>query len=489
MRSKSVPVVSRGESMALASEICRLRKGMGIRMIYQEFKEAVVRYAVENQIADYELYYTESESVSVEIFREEVKGYSTEDRMGICFRCVVNGKAGYASTENRTEEEAKSLVLRAMDNAGSIESEEKAFIHRQGDTYAVLEEKGMAVPSGAELTDAALALQKELYQADSRVTDGTQAYMAYSSEKYALCNSNGLDLEDRISCSMCYAIPLVSDGGEMYDGFKNKMGDLKDFDIKAIAEEAVEDAVSTIGAESVLSGKYTVIFSNKAMATLLQTYASVFSAEEAQKGMSLLNGKEGEKIAADIITIVDDPMYPDSVMKRTFDGEGVAACAKNVVEGGVLSTLLHNLKTAANAGVKSTGNAGRLSYASVIGVSPYTFYIRPAEKEQSEAADGAAKKIPEGLFALAGEGIYVTELMGLHAGANPVTGDFSLASKGFLITDGKKGAPVKNFTVSGNFFDLLKEVEKLGDDLDFIRGKYGSPSVMVRNLAVAGKEE
>ena len=52
MRSKSVPVVSRGESMALASEICRLRKGMGIRMIYQEFKEAVVRYAVENQIAD-----------------------------------------------------------------------------------------------------------------------------------------------------------------------------------------------------------------------------------------------------------------------------------------------------------------------------------------------------------------------------------------------------------------------------------------------------
>ena len=135
-----------------------------------------------------------------------------------------------------------------------------------------------------------------------------------------------------------------------------------------------------------------------------------------------------------------------------------------------------------------TGDAGRLSYASVIGVSPYTFYIQPAEKEQSEASDNAVKKTPDGLFALAGEGIYVTELMGLHAGANPVTGDFSLASKGFLITDGKKGAPVKNFTVSGNFFDLLKEVEKVGDDLDFIRGKYGSPSIMVRNLAVAGKE-
>ena len=89
-------------------------------MTYQEFKEAVIRYAREYGIADYELYYTESESTSVEIYQEEVKGYSTENSMGVCFRCVLDGKAGYASTENRTEEEAKSLVLRALDNAGSI---------------------------------------------------------------------------------------------------------------------------------------------------------------------------------------------------------------------------------------------------------------------------------------------------------------------------------------------------------------------------------
>ena len=148
-------------------------------MTYQEFKEAVIRYAREYGIADYELYYTESESTSVEIYQEEVKGYSTENSMGVCFRCVLDGKAGYASTENRTEEEAKSLVLRALDNAGSIESEEKAFIHEKGDRYSTPEETRMAQPTGGELTDAALALQRELYRADARVTDGTQAYMAY----------------------------------------------------------------------------------------------------------------------------------------------------------------------------------------------------------------------------------------------------------------------------------------------------------------------
>nr|WP_300836923.1 metallopeptidase TldD-related protein [uncultured Acetatifactor sp.] len=450
-------------------------------MTYQEFKEAVIRYAGENGIADYELYYSESESTSVEIYQEEVKGYSTENSSGVSFRCVINGKAGYASTENRTEEEAKSLVLRALNNAGSIESEEKAFIHEKGDRYAVLEDSGMSQPTGAELTDAALALQKELYQADSRVADGTQAYMAYAGEKYALYNSNGLDLEDKVTLSMCYAIPLVADGGEMYDGFEMKRGNLKDFDIKAIAADAVENAVSTIGAGSVPSGKYTAVISNKTMATLLMTYSSVFSAEAAQKGLSLLNGKEGEKIAADFITIVDDPMYHDNVIKRTFDGEGVATYAKNVVEKGVLNTLLHNLKTAAKAGVKSTGNAGRPSYASVISVSPFTFYIQPEGNVQEKA------KVPEELLRKAENGVYVTDVTGLHAGANPVTGDFSLSAKGFLITEGKKGAPVKNFTVSGNFFELLKNVEILGRDLDFVQGTFGSPSVLVRELAIAGK--
>lgn len=455
-------------------------------MTYQEFKEAVIRYAGENGIADYELYYTESEATSVEIFQEEVKGYSTEDNCGVSFRCIVDGKAGYASTENRTEEEARSLVLRALDNAASIESEEKAFIHEKGDKYAVLEESGMTKPAGAELTDAALALQRELYQADERVADGTQAYMAYGGEKYALYNSNGLDLEDKVAFSMCYAIPIVAAGGEMYDGLEMKRGDLKEFDLKAIAADAVENAVSTIGADSVPSGKYTVVFSNKTMATLLMTYSSVFSAEAAQKGLSLLNGKEGEKIAADFVTIVDDPMYHDNVIKRTFDGEGVAAYAKNVVEDGVLVTLLHNLKTAAKAGVKSTGNAGRPSYASVIGVSPFTFYIEPAAAEDMPEGRKPGK-VPEELLQKAQTGIFVTEVTGLHAGANPVTGDFSLSAKGFLITEGKKGAPIKNFTVSGNFFNLLKDVEVLGSDLDFVQGMFGSPSVLVRDLAIAGK--
>ncbi len=444
-------------------------------MTYQEFKESVIREAKARKIAEYEIYYTESESTTVEIFQEEVKGYSTESSLGVCFRCVVNERAGYASTEDLSEEEAVSIVDRALANAGSIESETKALLHKKGDHYEKVSETQKEEVSGAELVETALGVQRKLYQADSRVTDGTQTYLAQGREKYALYNSNGLDLEDRAAYTQCVAVSVVKDGEEMNNGMADKMGAMKEIDIDALVAEAVEDAVSAIGAEGVASGKYPVVFSGKAMASLLMTFASVFSAEEVQKGLSLLKDKEGEKIAADCVTIVDDPRYPGSAVKRSFDGEGVAAYAKNVVEDGTLNTLLYNLATAEKAGVKSTGNASKPSYASVVGISPFTFYIKPGEVSREE------------LFRKAGSGIYVTSLQGLHAGANPVTGDFSLAASGFLVEDGCKAKPVKGFTVADNFYALLKKVVSVGSDLELVHGRVGAPSVLVEEITVGGK--
>lgn len=447
-------------------------------MTYQEFKKAVVAISEELQVADYELYYTESDSASVETFQQEIKEYSTDSSMGVCYRCIRDGKAGYASTENLTEEEARSLVLRALENAASIEGEEEAFIHGKGDAYEVLPENTCKEPSGGEMKEAALALQRELYAADSRVTDGTQSYVVYGRSTYALCNSRGLDLKDEAAYTLCMGLALVHEGEEMYDGSEDKDGNLEDFDLKEIAGKAVEDAVSSIGADSVPSGKYNVVFTGRAFAQMLTTFDSVFSGEAAQKGMSLLKDKEGEKIAADIVTVIDDPMHEESLVKRTFDGEGVAAYKKSVVENGVLKTLLHNLSTAAKAGVKSTGNGQKASYASNVGVGPFTLYLKPVEGTEEE------------LLNAAGNGICVKSVSGLHAGANPVTGDFSLLAAGFRIEDGKKTAPVKNITVSGNFFTLLKEIERIGTDMKFVRtmgGKCGSPSVLVREMNVAGQ--
>ena len=378
------------------------------------------------------------------------------------------------------EEEAESIVLRAIENALVLESEAPSFIHTQGDSYLTCEKDEHVTPSAAELVDFALDLQKEVYAQDERVIDGTQSIAGYGTFEKAIFNSNGIDLSDSGAFDYTYAWAIVSDGTEMYNGMEIKSGTLSDFDKTEIAKEAVKDAVETIGYSSVDSGEYTVVFSNKVMASLLSVYSSIFSAEAAQKGLSLLKDKEGEIIASEILTLTDDPMYKDSLVKATFDDEGAATYAKDVIENGKFTTFLHNLATAAKAGVKTTGNGYKSSYATPVGINHYNFYINPV------------KGSLEDLFAEAGNGIYITSVEGMHAGADAISGDFSLSSGGFRIEDGKKTTPVKGITISGNFLQLLKDITSIGEDLKFSpfalsAHRCGSPSVLVKGINIAGK--
>jgi PmbA protein len=195
--------------------------------------------------------------------------------------------------------------------------------------------------------------------------------------------------------------------------------------------------------------------------------------------MSLLAGKEGSKVASDTVTITDDPMREGVSIQTYFDAEGVAAHRKNIVENGVLNTLLYNRETALKAGKESTGNASKGSYESPVGISPYAFCIEAGEYSLDQ------------LFEIAGDGVYITEVKGLHAGANAITGDFSIESAGFLIKNGKKAEAIKSFTIAGNFFELLKSIHALSNEVEMGVPTgfttFGSPAVLIKDMSVAGK--
>ena len=215
------------------------------------------------------------------------------------------------------------------------------------------------------------------------------------------------------------------------------------------------------------------------MASLLSVFSSVFSAEAAQKGLSRLAQAEGTEIAAPTVTLVDDPFHPDSPMPIHFDAEGSPTHTKNVIENGRLNTLLYNLKTAALAGKTTTGNASKAGYDSPIGLRPFTMYLAPGSLTEEE------------LLAKAGNGVYINALQGLHAGANPISGDFSLQSAGFLIENGVKTTAVKSFTVAGNFYTLLKNITAVADNVKLPHATgitaFGSPSALAEGLSIAGK--
>lgn len=450
-------------------------------MNFDMLKTSLEAALKEAGVIEYEIYYMSNDSTSVSTLNKEVNSFSSSNTGGLCLRVLVDGRMGYASTELMTEAEMATLPERAKSNALATEKEDTVGIFAGSESYEELRIESVPLLSAATLKDLAVKTGDALFAKDERVKEGSSSQAISDATTVKLVNSHGLDLSLTCGVNALIAEAVVQADGENQADYslKNIVCGKEDETIGEMVDEAVGEALSKIGADLVPSGKYNVVINGNQMRSLLSVFSSAFSAKAALDGMSQLKGKEGEIIAAPIVTITDDPQREGSTVGTFFDAEGVATHRKAVVEAGVLTTLLHNRETALAMGKETTANASKAGYSSPIGVRPYSFAIEAGDKSREE------------LFMLAGDGIFITEVKGLHAGANPVSGDFSLESAGFMIRGGKKCEAVKSFTVAGNFFELLKSIEALGSKIEFgvstgLTG-FGSPDVFVPGMSIAGK--
>lgn len=447
-------------------------------MDFEGMKECLLAAARRAGLTEYEIYATSTAEINAETLRHEISSFSSGESGGISFRCIVDGKMGYASSELMTEAEMEVLVDRAIDNARCIESDDEVEIYAGSEKYEQVNAPSPVLADAATLKDWALSLEQKAYDAHPSVSDGTQAAAVAFESRIMLCNSHGLYLTNHVGASGVYVDAVIKQEDEAVSAFEMRGGnDASDFD--GLAELAVKRARAKLGADKLASGSMDCVISGRQMRSLLSAFWSMLSAKMVQNGMSLLAGKLGEAIASDKVTVSDDPRRAECAIQTSFDGEGVATYRKNVIESGVLKTYLYDLTTAKKDGVASTGNGQRGSYTSPVSIAPYCMCL--------EAGDATLDE----LFATVGDGVYITELKGIHAGANAVTGDFSLESAGFRIRDGKIAEPVKTFTIAGNFLEFLKSVEAVSDTIDFgFPGgftTFASADVLVRGVSIAGE--
>ena len=441
-------------------------------MNIREFSDRVLAAAKAAGIAPAEISYSSSASFSARARLGELENYQVSDRIGLALRGMVNGRIGTASTQAIDEDSIDLLVRGVVESAELIETDEQDEILPPDDHYetVVNMKPELENVTAEEKIALAMELDKLVSQADSRITP-EHSVVATGSETFCLRNSLGLDLTHSSNMIYAYTGAMAKEDGRTATAMKLLWGyGLEDVDAKTIADGAVEEALMKVNAGRMKSGAYPVVIKNSAMADLLSTFSGVFSADNAQKGLSLLGERVGDTIASPLVTLTDDPLMPMGLGSCPFDREGAATYTKNVIENGVLTTLLHNRKTAKKAGVKTTGNA-----AGAGRVAPSNLYIAPGEMTCEE------------LLAQMGDGLYLTEVSGLHAGANPVSGDFSLLSRGFEVRGGKCVRAVEQFTVAGNFYKLLESIEAVGNDLLFEGSPIGSPCVKVTSLSVAGE--
>lgn len=441
----------------------------------QEFQRALLKAAKEAGFTEAEMYYEKSTSFNCTIFEGEIDSCETSEEGGVSFRGLYNGRMGYAYTEKIDHDSISFLTDQAKENASILDEDDGTTIFEGSDAYnthSYYNEKLEEV-STEEKIALIQSIEKKVLAFDPKIVRLNYCVLQDFSSEKILANNKGLAIDEKQNGLVIFVSAVAQDGEEMKTGSAVKLTrDFSAIDADAFAKKVAEEALAQLGEQSIPAKKYPVIMRHDASASLLATLTPIFSAENTQKGQSLLKDKVGETIASPAYTLIDDPYHPDSLQGTNFDGEGVATKKQMIVEAGTLKTLFHNRKTAKKDGVKTTGNARKSSYKGTLSVGPINLYIQPGSKSK------------EDLISSVQEGVFITRLAGLHSGVNSISGDFSVAATGFYIKDGKISSPVKQMTVAGNYFDYLKQIKEIGSDLEFSSSGYGSPSLLVKELSV-----
>ncbi|WML43914.1 TldD/PmbA family protein [Neobacillus sp. PS3-40] len=444
-------------------------------MEIQEFKTMLFSEAQKSGFTDIEIYYEKKEVFGCQVYKGEIDQYEIAEDGGVSFRGMVNGKMGYAYSEKTDDTSIPFLLNNAKENATFMNDDSMEEIFAGSSQY---EQRNFFCSS---ITDVSIPekiqfikdVERELFAQDPRIVATDYCSIRTESVTRNLANNKGLSLQDKINYLYVIVEAIAKDGEETKTSVEFEITkDFHQLNAKEIAKKAAEEAISQFGSRNIKSKDYSVLLRNDAAANLFATFSSNFSAENTQAGISSLNDKLGNQIASQKISIVDDPLLENGLASRTFDSEGVASKKLTLVQSGVLQSLLHNQKTAKKDQTETTGHAHKDSYKTAVKVGPSNLYIEPSTTSFEE------------LLASMGEGILITNLSGLHSGANQISGDFSVAANGFFVKDGKISFPVNLMTIAGNFYQLLQNVEEIGSDLIFPLSPIGSPSVLIKSLSV-----
>ena len=433
--------------------------------------DKLFKRASEKGVTDIQVFISDKNNLNIEIFEGKVDSYVIADTSSIIIKGIYNKKMGTYVTEVLEDDIIDEVIDTIIASAKEIDSLDDAIIYEGDKEYKKLSDIYNDDLFNLDVKKKIEKLQKMdkyLHEYDERVSV-VQTMYSENTNNVVLKNSKELDLKNKANSAYMGGQVIVKDDEDQRVGFDVLISnDFTDFDIKKISKEIVDDALASLGAKPVPSDTYEVVFSNGALATLFSAFQNIFSADAVQKNLSLLKGKLDKVVGSDLVTIVDDPFMKKSARSRSFDDEGVATYYKELIKKGILKTYLHNLVTAKKDNVKSTGN----------GFSGNVSAVNLKMEAGKSTLDEMIKSMDEG--------IYITNVQGAHAGANAVSGEFSLQAMGYYVKGGKKVRPVALITVAGNFIDMLKDITMVGEDVKMSYYGVTTPSIKVKSMPVSG---
>lgn len=436
-------------------------------MMYQKW----LTLGLEKGLSDIEIFATKDHTLKLTVYKQKVESHVVSDVENVRIRGVYDGKLASVSFEHVNDQTAEKMIDQLIENAKALTLSEPAIIYEGSKKYPEVEVNDFdfnQVPVKQKI-DLLKTIETGILKSELAHNVQTTVYIENSNET-TIVNSKGLNLSRKANYAYVYTIGVFKKDDDIKTQVSINIGKTFDvFDAQKMIEEVVTKGEKKVGGSSVPTKRYPTVFSNKVFSQMLGTFSSTFNGQAAIRNVTKLKDKVGEQVLGKNISIVDDPLSKQAPFQIPFDDEGVACYKRYVFKEGVFQGFLHNLKTAKMFNVEPTG------HGFTHGISPTNIYVMPGE----QSFDALIKPIEEG--------IYITDVSGLHAGANTISGDFSLQASGFKITKGLIAEPVRMVVVSGNFFDLLNHVKALGNDLDFDVSSIGSPSIYIESLPISGE--
>lgn len=329
-----------------------------------------------------------------------------------------------------------------------------------------------------QMTDYVLETEKKVMAQNPQLKKIDSCHLEEKIREIRIQDDQGACMEDSVkSVTLQMHVSAEKEGIVQTSGNAATAVSMEELGLQDLFEAAAKDVCGMLGAKPVVSGRYPVVLKNNVINEMLSMYMKVFCADFVNKKLSKFAEKKGESIASEIVNLVEDPLLFGGVNNRTFDDEGNPVSKKSLIENGVLKLFLYNRSEAKKVNEQSTGNGFKTKYKGNPEIGVTNLRLEGQEKSTEE------------LLHEMKDGLYITHCDGMFAGADVVSGDFALISKGYLVKNGQMAGGVNQITVAGNFYDMLKEIKAIGNDyLTSLTpsGAFIAPSVFVRELVVSG---
>jgi PmbA protein len=429
--------------------------------------EQLFEIAKKKRVTELEILSSQAQNFSVQAYEGKLESYKKTNTSGIGIRGTFHNRTGYAYTERVRPEAFENLIDMLISNASLMDEKEPMLQAKQESHW----KDSVPVISEEEQIQLALELEAEAAK-EEEVSSVSTSLVSSGHGKRQIANSFGVNKVHESGLAMVYLSVIVKRGDNVETDGAYYTGDLNKFSRRELINEAVGKARRKLGGRPIATGNYPIVIDRKIVCSLLSTFSGIFSARNVIQGVSRLEGKLGEHLFGSL-DLLDDPF--SGFERVPFDDEGVDTEKLYLVKDGVVSSYLHSLESAAEMNQKPTGHGSR-SYKGTVGIASHRLQMPNGSVPIKD------------VFSQMNNGLYLTDVQGLHSGTNTVSGDFSLAGQGFLIENGKISSPVKDITVASNFYDLFASIELKADDFEFSPpggSQFGAPSLLFPRISVS----